>query len=442
MQIFSKLISFFKNAWKIITYKKVVFVALLIFTGIILFATVGPYFLRGPYEQVYEYEYVDHKEQFSSVQNFMLGEVGQTYNITGNIPSNLQNTTANIFYITGKMLAWTEDQFNTLTLMGGSYEISLWKGNLTTFVANNDLVGTKIVQYDETNQQYFVEFELNRTTENLETPYVFTFGYLGTPDYSSGEIRYTFSNDVTWTAYENNLQVLSPPTLNVLFGTDEFGYDSFAQLSHAARNSLMLGFFAGITATLVAVVVGAVAGYLGRYVDEFTQLIVNIFMVFPVFPLLIILAAFIEDRSLFLVAGIIAAIGWPWAARAVRSQILSLKERDFVRLAKITGKRGFTIAIKELLPNMASYILLILAIQVGGAIGAEAGISLLGFGPDPKKHITLGTMLYWVMYGESIRSGFWWLYIPPGLILTILFVVLYILQSNLDEIFNPRLRSS
>lgn len=444
-RVWKKVASFLKTTWKVVTYKKIVFVALTIFIAIILFAALGPLFLRAPFDQVRVIEPVDHVEQFTVDQNYISGNVGQFYNVSGRIPLDVENTNSsdNTFYISGKMRVWEDGGGGSFVPLTGTVNFQLWRGNITTFQANDDLLSNQTVEFnsEEAAQNYVVEFELNVTAENLQSPYVISFSYLGNEEFQSGTIFYTLETDVIWITVQENLQVLSPPTWNVLSGTDEFGHDTFAQLAHSTRNSLLVGFMAGIIATLAAVIVGAVSGYLGGYLDDFTQLVVNIIMVFPVFPLLLILAAFVEQRSLGLVAVIIAVTSWPWAARAIRSQILSLKERDFVRLAKISGKNGFVIAIKELLPNMASYILLIFAIQVGSAIGAEAGISLLGFGPDPRESITLGSMLFWVIGAESVRSGFWWLYLPPGLILTILFVILYILQSNLDEIFNPRLRS-
>ena len=433
----NRIVVFFQNFWSIVSYNKVVMVTLIIFLGIILFAFVGPVFLRDPFEEVREWEYVEEKEQFASPQLSKNGIIGQMYNISGEITDEVYNTDENQFYIKGRMLTW---ELPDITILGGVINFSLWKGNLSIFMAINEMVDTQNVYYDETQQEFNFVFTLNLTTENVESEYVITFIHNGSSDYTSGDILYQLHTDVTWYQEKFVLQVLSPPTPSLPLGTDEYAHDMFAQLANATRNSLIVGFFAGIIATLVSITIGSIAGYVGGFTDDSSQLIVNIMMVFPIYPLLIILAGFVEERSLVLVAGIIAIILWPWAARAIRSQILSLKERDFVRLAKISGKRGVNIAIKELLPNMAAYLLLVLAIQIGAGIAAEAGISMIGFGPDPQVHITLGTMLYWVLYGESIRSGFWWLYLPPGIILTVLFVILYVLQANLDEIFNPRLR--
>ncbi|MFX0016250.1 MAG: ABC transporter permease [Promethearchaeota archaeon] len=236
--------------------------------------------------------------------------------------------------------------------------------------------------------------------------------------------------------------IFKPPSQYLLLGTDDYGRDVFAQLAHATQNSLIVGITTGIIVIIIAIAIGSIAAYKGGFIDELLMLITNIVIVFPVYPVLLILAASIptEDRSLFLVSMILAVTAWPWVARAIRSQVLSLREREFVNLARVSGMSDIKIAAVEVLPNMFAYLGLLLAIVTGGAIVAEAGISLLGLGPDPRLYVTLGSMLYWVVQNESIRSEMYWLYYPPGIILTSFLVILYVLHNNLDEIFNPRLK--
>lgn len=234
-------------------------------------------------------------------------------------------------------------------------------------------------------------------------------------------------------------RIFERPSSEFILGTDDYGHDVFAQLAHGTKNSLKVGFITGSLVVLIAVIMGSLGAYKGGWADEISMLVTNIAIVFPMLPLLIILAAFLEQRSLYLVGFLIAIVAWPWAARAIRSQVLSLKERDFVKLARATAMRDRTVAIVEVLPNMLAYILMVLVIALGGGIVAEAGISMIGLGPT--ETITLGTMLYWSIANETVRSGFWWLFVPPGLILTVFLVALYILHSCMDEVFNPRLRT-
>ncbi|MHA2243839.1 MAG: ABC transporter permease [Candidatus Hodarchaeales archaeon] len=236
--------------------------------------------------------------------------------------------------------------------------------------------------------------------------------------------------------------IFEPPSEYLLLGTDDYGRDVFSQLTHATQNSLLIGIITSVIVITVAIMIGSIAAYKGGLLDEFLMLVTNIVIVFPVYPVLLILAASIrpQDRDLTLIAIILAVTTWPWVARAIRAQVMTLRERDFVNLARVSGMSDLKIAAAEVLPNMFAYLGLLFAIVTGGAIVAEAGISMLGLGPPSPPYITLGSMLYWVVQNESIRSDMYWLYFPPGIILTTFLVILYILHSNLDEIFNPRLK--
>ncbi len=241
-------------------------------------------------------------------------------------------------------------------------------------------------------------------------------------------------------------RILEPPSEILLLGTNDFGHDIFSQLATATRNSLIIGIITAIIVVTIALVIGSVAAYKGGVIDEFLMLITNIVIVFPVYPVLLILAASISSsqRTLVLVAGIIAITNWPWVARAIRSQVLTLKQREFVNLSRVSGMHDIKIAATEVLPNMFAYISLLLAIVIGISIVAEAGISMIGLGPPygRSESLTLGVMLYWVTQNEAIRSnsGYYWLFYPPGIILTMFLVILYVIHGNLDEIFNPRLK--
>lgn len=229
-----------------------------------------------------------------------------------------------------------------------------------------------------------------------------------------------------------------PPSLEFILGTDDFGRDVFSQLAYGTRNSLIVGVFAGVLATLIAVLVGSIGAYKGGLIDDLCNGITTIILSFPMLPLLTIIATLFEERSLFFVGLLIAVVSWPWAARAIRAQVLSLKEREFVDLARVSGMRESVIVITEILPNLLAYVLMVFVIITGGAVAMEAGVSMMGAGPS--ETITLGMMLFWAISNETIRSGFWWEFIPPGFILTAILMVIYVLHSSMDEVFNPRLR--
>lgn len=232
---------------------------------------------------------------------------------------------------------------------------------------------------------------------------------------------------------------------HLLGTTTPWGQDVFAQLCTGIRNSLFVGILSGGLGTLIAVLLGALGAYKGGWADEASNFVTNIVMVFPIYPALLILASAVgrEGRSIFLVALLIALTSWPWAARTIRSQVLSLKEREFINLARMSGMRSRVIVIEEVLPNMLAYITMVFVLLAGGGMLAETGISLLGVGPVPQYNITLGSMLYNCMSNPvAAWRNIWWWYIPPGIVLTLLLSGIFIMHAGMDEIFNPRLRKA
>ncbi|MFW9996519.1 MAG: ABC transporter permease [Candidatus Odinarchaeota archaeon] len=258
--------------------------------------------------------------------------------------------------------------------------------------------------------------------------------FIGTliyPDYTKSE--YT---------EEGVIRVNEKPSAKFPLGTTRLGYNTVVRLCWGTISSLQVGVVAGIISTIIATVIGSVGSYKGGILDETSVLITNVILVFPIYPLLLMMGAMLqpEDRNLVIVALVIALTSWPWAARATRGQILSLKERDFVNLARITGMNDFKLLFIEILPNMLSYLILVLVITMGGAIVAEAAISILGLGPDPNAFVTLGSMLFEATQWSYVDFHYWWLYMPPGIIITIFVLCLQLMHRKMDAIFNPRLR--
>jgi peptide/nickel transport system permease protein len=229
-----------------------------------------------------------------------------------------------------------------------------------------------------------------------------------------------------------------PPSSAHILGCDVFGQDVLAQLVTGIRNSLMVGFLAGLIGLLIAFAVGGFSAYIGGLTDETVNTFTNVFLILPVIPILIILSASLKQRSLYTVAGFIGLILWAGSARALRSQVLSLKERNFVNLARISGKGRTSIIFKEIFPNMLSYVFISFCGMFGGAIMAEAGISLIGLGPTTVA--TLGSMLYWSIQTQCIYIGVWWWFVPPGIVLISFTGALLAIGSVIDDVLNPKLR--
>jgi peptide/nickel transport system permease protein len=221
-------------------------------------------------------------------------------------------------------------------------------------------------------------------------------------------------------------------------GTDAYGKDILAQLMSGIRGSLQIGVTAAAIALLIGVMVGLVAGYKGRLTESLLMMATDIVLLLPSILLMILIAAYFKWRDPLLVSIIIGVTSWPWVARAVRSQTLSLKNREFVYLSKMAGYGDLQIVVRDILPNIASYVFMAYVLLMSGAMIAETGLSMIGLGVT--QGVTLGSILFWAQVLEAVRRGLWWWFIPPGAVLVALASSLLMLATALDEYFNPRLR--
>lgn len=228
------------------------------------------------------------------------------------------------------------------------------------------------------------------------------------------------------------------PSGEFWLGTDNFGRDVFTQLMHGTRSSLIIGAVAGLIATFIGVAIGLTAGYFGGIIDEAMMGITNVVITIPTIVVLILLSVAIGTKSILTMAVIIGITSWPWTARAVRAQASSVRTREHVDLARLSGASTASLMLWEVLPYMFSYIFMAFVLQMTQGILQEAALSMLGLGPSSA--ISLGIMLHWSLLWESVRTGAWWAFVPPTVMLTLIAFSLFLLQSSLDEVFNPRLR--
>ncbi len=230
-----------------------------------------------------------------------------------------------------------------------------------------------------------------------------------------------------------------PPSKAAWLGTDNFGRDVFTQLMHGTRTSLVIGGIAGAVATAIGVVLGTVAGFRGGLVEEALMGLTNVILTIPSIVVLILLSIAVGNRSIVTMAIIIGVTSWPWTARAIRAQTSSLRTREHVDIARMCGAGTLSLIAWEILPFMLSYVVLAFVLQMASGILQEAALSLLGLGPGDGT-ISLGIMLHWSLRWESVRTGAWWAFVPPTVLLTVIAFSLLLLQSSMDEFFNPRLR--
>ena len=177
-----------------------------------------------------------------------------------------------------------------------------------------------------------------------------------------------------------------PPSSAFWFGTTSFGEDVFTQFVYGLRATFVVGVVGGGLGTLIGILIGFIAGYRGGIVDEILNMLTNIVLVVPSLVVLLIIAAYLEVRGFLFESLFIGVFSWPWAARAIRSQTFSLRSRDFVDLARLSGMKPLKIIFTEIAPNMMSYLLLTFILQFGGAILTAATLDFIGLGPT-KGHV-------------------------------------------------------
>jgi peptide/nickel transport system permease protein len=231
--------------------------------------------------------------------------------------------------------------------------------------------------------------------------------------------------------------IFAPPSASHWMGTDELGRDVFREFLAGAGISLLVGLLATVISIVVGSAVGLAAGYLGGWVDVALMRLTDFFLVLPTIPLVIALAA-LFGQSLGIIILVIGLTGWPPVGRIVRSQVLSLRERQFVVRVRSMGASNTRIVGLHILPNVAPLIFANAVLVIAGSILAEATLAFLGLG-DPV-HVSWGTMLHFAFAAGAVGRGAWWYFLPPGI--GIVFVVLgfTLAGHTLDRVVNPRLR--
>ncbi len=231
----------------------------------------------------------------------------------------------------------------------------------------------------------------------------------------------------------------SPPSKAHWLGTDHMGVDMLSMLIAGLRASLHVGFLAGVVASVVGTAVGVYGGYKGGLLDDVLTVVTNLFLVIPSLIVLILLSSSLDEgRSLSLIALIIGCTTWTWSARAVRAQSASLRARDHVNLARINGYGTFGIVVLHILPYLLSYIFMVFIIQTATGILSEASISMLGLGPYDA--VSLGKILNDAIRKEALTDGAWWAFVPAMGLVTVIAFSLYVINTSMEGVFNPRLR--
>jgi peptide/nickel transport system permease protein len=231
----------------------------------------------------------------------------------------------------------------------------------------------------------------------------------------------------------------TPPSLDHFFGTDSRGKDIFWWMTFGVRNSLIMGVITAVISRVIAIIVGLTAGYQGGWLDRVLMSVNDSFVIMPLLPILILLGFLLRDKmNLFLLGVILGFFGWPYDARLIRSQVLSLKERSFTRTAVYSGTNGFWITINEHLPFVLPIVFATTINNMLWSVGMEVTLSVLGLSDLTTPSI--GTALYWANLHGALVAGVWWWIAAPALVAIILFLGLYLLFTSINEYIDPRTR--
>jgi peptide/nickel transport system permease protein len=232
-----------------------------------------------------------------------------------------------------------------------------------------------------------------------------------------------------------------PPSPDLPLGSDDQGRDMLAVLVAGLPLTLRVGFIAGTVGLLIGVVLGFLSGYQGGVVDTVIRMVVDTLLTVPGLLVLIIIANTIKGViDINLMALVVASLAWMHPTRTIRSQVLSMRERAYVHMAKLSGMSSIEIIARELVPNLLPYLAASFVGAVAGAVLASIGLEALGLGPQNEP--TVGMTIYWSIAFNAMLRGLWWWWLPPIAVIVVLFTGLFLISSGLDEIANPRRRKA
>ena len=243
-------------------------------------------------------------------------------------------------------------------------------------------------------------------------------------------------------AHDSPTQDAYAPQLGVstahLLGTNHYGQDLFSQLVYGTRNVLIIAFVVGLATTTIAVLIGVAAAYLGGMADSSLNVVTDVLLVIPIFPLLIVIAAYAHGGTTLVLIVAITVTSWSYTARQLRSQALTLRRRDFLEAARVRGERSLYIIVVELIPTMTSLLVASFLTNALYAVLFASSLQFIGLG-DPNT-VSWGTTLYWAQNNAALQTGQPLWAIAPGACIAVLGAAFALLNYAFDEIGNPALR--
>lgn len=244
-------------------------------------------------------------------------------------------------------------------------------------------------------------------------------------------------------AYPLAVTPKQPPSAEYRFGTDAVGRDLLPTMIYGTRMTLSIGMIAGVIGLGVGTVLGFMTGYFGGLFDTIVKFLVDVLMTIPQFLLLIMIASSVpnpDKMTVWQMGLVLSIVAWVQPTRAIRAQVMSMRERAFVMMSKLSGMSGMEIIIKELMPNLMPYLAISLAGAVNGGVLGSLGLQLLGIGN--LREPSLGMTIYWLRYYNAFLQGYWWWIAEPVTVIAMIFIAFLLLSIGLDEFANPRTRRS
>ena len=230
-----------------------------------------------------------------------------------------------------------------------------------------------------------------------------------------------------------------PPSAEYPLGTDTHGRNLLPVMLLGTPQTIKIGLLSGAIGLGVGIILGFVAGYLGGVVDNIIKGAADVLLTVPGLLLLVVIAITVKGTvTVNMMAVVVSILAWMWPTRTIRSQVLTLREREFVRMAKLGGMKGPEIIVQELVPNLLPYLASSFVGAVASGILASIGLEALGLGPQNEP--TLGMTIFWALRYTAVLRGLWWWWGPPIVIIVLTFMSLFLISAGLDRIANPRLR--
>lgn len=234
---------------------------------------------------------------------------------------------------------------------------------------------------------------------------------------------------------------LQPPSPELPFGSDKQGRDLFAVMVAGTPLTLRIGLIAGFIGVGFGALIAFAGAFYGGWLDGLLRGIVDVGLTIPGLMVLIVVAMMIPSGlTVNQMALVVASLAWLYPARTIRAQVLTIRERSYIQVARLSGMPGPHIIFKEILPNLLPYLAASLVVSVSAAVLASVGLEVLGLGPMDSP--TIGMTLFWINYNAAVINGWWWWWLPPIIVIGLLFISLFLISVGLDEVANPRIRRS